>query len=158
MSRRRILVVDDDPASCELVAYFPKSLGYRVAIAADGSRALNMDLQDDIEMVILDAHMPVYDGVEVLERLRRMPLVRQIKFLALTADESASLRSEFEAAGIDGFLTKPVDLDALREHVTRLLPGLAEDEGSLSSLFRERGVDQVFDSAAFDPRAGLERN
>lgn len=150
--------MDDDPASCELVAYFLKSLGYRVAIAADGSRALNMDLDDDIDLVILDAHMPVYDGIEVLERLRQLPFVRRVRFLALTADGSASLRAEFEAAGIDGFLTKPVDLNALRDHVARLLPGLAEDEGSLSSRFRERGVDQVFDSAPFDPRRALERN
>ena len=158
MSGRRILIVDDDPASCELVAYFLKSLGYRVATAADGSRALNMDLEDDIELVILDAHMHVYDGVEVLERLREKPFVRRIKFLALSADESLSLREEVEAAGIDGFLIKPVDLTALREVVTRLIPGDAQGESHLLRMLRHQGLEHLFDSASPDPRANLERN
>ena len=158
MSGKRILIVDDDPANCELVAYFLKSLGYRVATAADGSRALNMDLEDDIELVILDAHMPIHGGPDVLEKLREKPFVRRIKFLALTADESLSLREEFERAGIDGFLTKPVDLSALRDEVMRLLPGEAQGESYLIRMMRAQGVEHVFDGAAVDPRENLERN
>jgi CheY-like chemotaxis protein len=158
VSGRRILIVDDDPASCEVVAYFLKSLGYRVATAADGTRALNMDLEDDVELVILDAHMPVHDGVEVLEMLRDRPLVTSIKFIALTADESPRLREEFEGAGIDGFLTKPVDLVALRAEVTRLLPGGSQNDSHLIRMMRAQGLDQIFDGTAIDPRANLERN
>src|SRR2546421_335633 len=64
---RRILVVDDDPASCDLVAYFLKSLGHRVAIAPDGNRALNVGSEGDIELVILDEHLPIYDGITVAD-------------------------------------------------------------------------------------------
>ena len=157
MSGKRILIVDDDPVNCELVAYFLKSLGYRVATAADGVRAVNMDLEDDIELVILDAHMPVNDGVEVLAMLREKSFVNPVKFLALTADESLSLRDEFEGAGIDGFLTKPVDLTALREEVTRLLPGGSQGESNLIRMMRAQGLDHLFDQAAIDPRANLKK-
>lgn len=135
---RRILVVDDDPASVELVTYFLKSLGYRVAAAPDGNRALNMGGDNDIELVILDVHMPLYDGVEVLSMLRERHLVRPVKVLALTADESAELRAELESGGIDAFLTKPVDLTRLREEVERLMSGQVHHDRALYQRLRER--------------------
>lgn len=152
---RRILVIDDDPASCDLVAYFLKSLGYHVAIAADGSRALNMDLDDEIELVILDMHMPVYDGAEVLAMLRERHVSRPVKFLALTADESTDARDSMSRSGADGFLTKPVDLSLLREEVSRLVPGQSQGEGALHRRVRERGVGGVLSSRRVNPRAGL---
>ena len=134
---RRILVVDDDPASCELVAYFLKSLGYNVAIAADGIRALNMDLEDDIELVILDVHMPRYDGTEVLAMLRERRSERPVKVLAVTGDVSDDTRERMGRLGADGFLTKPVHLPLLREHVSRLMPGQSQGEGALHRRMRE---------------------
>ncbi len=140
---RRILVVDDDPASSELVAYFLKSLGYNVAIAADGNRALNMNLDDEVELVILDVHMPEYDGTEVLEMLRRRHLLRPVKVLALTGDESPKVRESMDRSGVDGFLTKPVDLAVLRDEVGRLMPGLSQSEGILYRRRRQRGVSST---------------
>lgn len=133
----RILVVDDDPASCELVAYFLKSLGYRVAIAADGVRALNMDL-DGVELVILDVHMPFYSGPEVLARLRQKDGGQSVKAIALTSDESDEAHDAMTRMGIDGFLTKPVDFNALGDAVTRLAPGMPSGEGILHRRAHKR--------------------
>jgi len=121
IANSRILVVDDDPSSCELVAYSLKPLGYRVAIAADGNRALNMGMDGDIGLVILDVHMPMFDGIEILAMLRERHKMRPVKVLALTGDGSAEVRASMESKGIDGFLTKPVNLKSLREEVTRLM-------------------------------------
>jgi len=153
-SSRRILVVDDDPASYELVSYFLKSLGYNVAIAADGSRALNMDLDDDIELVILDVHLPELDGDEVLMILRKRRASKPVKVLAMTADVSDEARESMESAGADGFLTKPIDLTLLRSEVSRLMPGQAQGEGALHRRVRERGLRL---SLTTDPRANLSR-
>jgi CheY-like chemotaxis protein len=150
---RRILVVDDDPASNELVAYYLKSLGYNVAIAADGSRALNMDLGDDIELIILDVHLPQYDGDEILLMLRERHPSRPVKVLALTADESNDARESMQSAGADGFLTKPIDLDLLRDEVIRLMPGGSQVEGALHRRVRERGITPP----SLDPRVALKR-
>jgi CheY-like chemotaxis protein len=155
---RRILVVDDDPANCELVAYFLKSLGYNVAIAADGGRALNMDLGDEIELVILDVHMSGYDGPEVLAMIRRRQEARPVKVLALTGDVSSEAREEMDRGGADGFLTKPVDLDALRDEVVRLMPGLAQREGQLHRRARQRRVDPQLSSDEFETWASLRRS
>src|SRR3989442_12267384 len=120
---RRILVVDDDPASCELVAYFLKSRGYRGAIAPDGDRALNVHMENDIELVILDVHMPTHDGIQVLAMIRERHRKQPIKELALTGDESVDVRASLEREGIDGYLTKPVKLESLAGKVPRFMPG-----------------------------------
>lgn len=155
--RARILVVDDDPASCELVAYYLKSQGYHVAIAPDGDRALNMNLDDDIELVILDVHMPVYDGTKVLSLLRGRSLLRPVKVIALTGDDSPDVRESMERSGVDGFLTKPVHLETLRDEVNRLIPGQSQDEGGLHRRVRERGLEEVLSARRVNPRAGLRR-
>jgi DNA-binding response OmpR family regulator len=152
---RRILVVDDDPASRDLMAYFLKSLGYQVAMASDGGKALNMNLGDDIGLVILDVHMPGYEGPDVLAMVRGRALSRPVGVIAVTADDSTDVRGRMDGLGVDGFLTKPVDLDALREAVDRLLPGQSNVEGPLQRRVRERGVGRRLQTSSVDPRAGL---
>lgn len=139
---RRILVVDDDSASSDLVTYFLKSLGYRVAAAPDGNRALNMGTESDIELVIMDVHMPDYDGVEVLAMLRKRHRMRPVKVVALTADESREVRAALETHGIDGFLTKPVDLETLRETVDRLMAGQVQHDLGLYGRLLERRLQR----------------
>ena len=119
--RDRILVADDDPASAELLKYFLESHGFPVEIAPDGNRALEMGTSGEFQLVILDMHMPMYDGVEVLEFLRKRHVLHPIKVIAVTGDLSEDLRGELEAGGIDSFLTKPVDLQLLRAEVNRLM-------------------------------------
>ncbi|HEY0829721.1 MAG TPA: response regulator [Candidatus Dormibacteraeota bacterium] len=121
--RARILVADDDPASADLLKYFLESHGFHVETAPDGNRALEMGASGDFQLVILDIHMPMYDGVEVLELLRKRYVLHPIKAIALTGDVSDEIRGELAAGGIDSFLTKPVDLQLLRAEVERLLAG-----------------------------------
>ena len=119
----RILVADDDPPSAELLTYFLERQGYEVSTAPDGNQALELGTSGDFQLVILDVHMPMYDGVEVLELLRRRHKLHPIKVLALTGDLSEEVRKSLETSGIDGFLTKPVDLASLGKEVDRLMAG-----------------------------------
>jgi CheY-like chemotaxis protein len=116
----RILVADDDPASADLLMYFLEAKGFSVTTAPDGNQALEMGATGDFGLVILDVHMPMYDGVEVLEILRKRHILHPIKVIALTGDSSESVRKALEGGRIDAFLTKPVDLDLLRREVERL--------------------------------------
>lgn len=116
----RILVADDDPASLELITVVLQDEGYQVSNASDGNLALGMGTTGDFDLVILDIHMPMYDGVEVLQMLRKRHIRRPIKVIALTADSSDETRKALEASGVDGFLVKPVDLEMLRRAVSRL--------------------------------------
>jgi CheY-like chemotaxis protein len=116
----RILVAEDDPASAELLTYFLESKGFSVTTAPDGNQALEMGATGEFGLVILDVHMPMYDGVEVLELLRKRHILHPIKVIAVTADSSDDVRKALEGGRIDAFLTKPVDLDLLGHEVERL--------------------------------------
>lgn len=122
MKPARILVAEDDPAGAELLHYFLEGEGYSVTTVDDGNRAIEMGQSGNYELVILDMHMPVYDGVEVLQMLRRRHLLHPIKVIGLTGDLSERVRDDLEASGVDSYLTKPVELAVLREEVSRLLP------------------------------------
>ena len=95
----RILVADDDPASAELLTYFLESKGFAVSTASDGNRALEMGTSGDFDLVILDVHMPMYDGVEVLQFLRKRHILHPIKVIALTGDLSDDVRGALARGG-----------------------------------------------------------
>jgi len=119
--RCRVLVADDDPASAELLTYFLESNGFEVSTAPDGNRALEMGSSGDYQLVILDVHMPMYDGIELLQFLRKRHVLHPIKVIALTGDLSDETREALAGGGIDSFMTKPVDLGLLKDEVNRLL-------------------------------------
>lgn len=118
--RGRVLVAEDDPASAELLTYFLESHGYDVSTAPDGNRALEMGTSGEYQLVILDVHMPMYDGIELLQFLRKRHVLHPIKVIALTGDLSDETREALAGGGIDSFLTKPVDLGLLADEVNRL--------------------------------------
>src|SRR6267143_4916777 len=120
MSVARILIAEDDPASLELVQAYLESKGYEVASADDGNRALELGESGEFDLLILDVHMPLYEGVEVLQMLRKRFINHPLKVIALTADTRSGLRDKLLREGIDGSLTKPVNLAELGEEITRL--------------------------------------
>ena len=117
----RVLVADDDPASAELVLYFLQSHGFTVSTALDGNRALELGASGDYKVVILDVHMPMYDGLEVLQMLRRRHVLHPIKVIGLTGDAPEQVRLALVRNGVDSFLVKPVNLSLLRQEVDRLM-------------------------------------
>jgi CheY-like chemotaxis protein len=121
MSVPRILVAEDDPASLEMLQVYLESKGYEVGAAPDGNRALEMGASGEFDLLILDVHMPLYGGVEVLKMLRKRLLRHPIKIIALTADAGSELRDELRREGVDSYLTKPVSPALLGEMVARLL-------------------------------------
>jgi two-component system cell cycle response regulator DivK len=121
LSIARILVAEDDPASLELVQVYLESKGYEVSSASDGNRALELSESGEFDLLILDIHMPLYEGVEVLQMLRKRFIHHPIKVIALTADAGSGLRDELIREGIDSYLTKPVSLVELGGEITRLL-------------------------------------
>jgi len=121
MSPARILVAEDNEDNAELVREFLESRGYAVALAPDGNRAIAMGGSGSYDLIILDVHLPLYEGPEVLKMLRARHKLRPVKVIALTADPLPEVRRELEAAGLDGFIAKPLDLQELEREVTRVL-------------------------------------
>ncbi len=121
MSKAKILVAEDDPADLDLFQEFLESQGYEVTAASDGNRALHLGASGQFDLVILDIHMPLYDGVEVLHMLRKRFLRRPIRVMAVTADVNSKLHDQLDLESVDSYVTKPIDLTAFGDEVTRLL-------------------------------------
>ena len=121
MNGGRVLVADDDPANVELLTYFLESKGFSVSTAPDGNQAVELGTSGEFRVVILDVHMPLYDGVEILEMLRRRHVLHPIKVIALTGDLSEPVRKALAGAQVDAYMTKPVDLALLGDEVERLM-------------------------------------
>lgn len=117
----RILVADDDPANVELLTYFLRDNGFEVETVSDGNRAIDLGTSGMFQLVIVDFHMPMYDGREVVSLLRKRHVLHPVKVIALTADVSDGTRNALERAGVDSYLTKPIDLARLHEEIKRLL-------------------------------------
>ena len=103
------------------MAYFLTSHGYEVSAALDGNRAVELGATGDYALAILDVHMPTYDGIEVLQMLRRRHVLHPLKIIALTGDSTTVTRDALEDAGVDEVMTKPVDLKTLVAHVKELI-------------------------------------
>ena len=123
MSKRTILVVEDDPAALQSYGRLLRRLGHRVLLAGDCDQA-NRDLQEtgDVDLLILDNQMPAVCGLEFLATLRRAwqggrsPVV-----LLVSAFLSADLRARARLLGVSEILEKPVDPRRFLDRVRALL-------------------------------------
>ena len=108
MSRRTILVVDDDPHIRRLIfATLGDVGGFRLREASDGHEALEAAFQHRPEIVLLDYDMPRLDGVETCRRLRSDPVTAGAVIVMLTGFADAPAYARAAAAGADHFLAKP---------------------------------------------------
>jgi putative two-component system response regulator len=119
-ARHRIMVVDDDADVRNTMARMLRSFGHDVEIAADGldglaKLALNPDL------VMLDADMPGLDGFDVTSRIRNDPTWADLPIVMITGLNNRVARLRAIEAGVNDFITKPVDLAELRLRTTWLL-------------------------------------
>lgn len=115
----RLLVVEDDERMLDLLRRAFDSRGYAVQLAVDGSRALQLGLVDDFDLVVLDVMIPSPHGLEVLRSWRRAG--RTMPVLLLTARDAVTSRVEGLDGGADDYLTKPFAVVELFARVERLL-------------------------------------
>jgi len=117
----RILVVDDNAISRELIRAAFDDDGFAVDEAADGSEALARMRETVPNVVLMDIQMPVMDGYTALREIRRNPGWQHVPVVALTAYAMLEDRERAFAAGFNGYLAKPVNLTALRLQIEQLL-------------------------------------
>ena len=119
--RTRILVVDDREANRRLLTGLLESVGFEVLEAVNGVEAVEKAEAWTPHLILMDLRMPVMDGWQAIERIRRGTLGRTVKIVALTASAFEQDRLEAKEAGADDFLGKPFRMDELLETLGTLL-------------------------------------
>jgi CheY-like chemotaxis protein/HPt (histidine-containing phosphotransfer) domain-containing protein len=110
----RVLVVEDNPLNQLVAQGIVESIGYSVDIVANGAEALLAVLNTSYAAVLMDCHMPVLDGFEATQEMRRREGDgKRMPIIAMTAGAMAEDRARCVAAGMDGFVSKPVTLAAV---------------------------------------------
>ncbi len=142
--KAKILLVDDEPDILEIVSYNLKSEGYQVYTAENGEEALKKAVKKTPDLVILDVMMPVMDGIEACEKMRKVSSLNNTIITFFTArGEDYSMIAGFDA-GADDYITKPVKPRVLVSKVKSLLRRRNKKEAETSSV-RKVG-DLVIDS------------
>lgn len=118
---KTILVADDNPTSRELIAEILEAPGFHMVVAADGREAIDKIRELRPNLILLDIQMPVLDGYAVVDLIRKDPELREIPVVALTAFAMFGDREKAIQAGFDGYITKPIQIAALRTEVFALL-------------------------------------
>jgi len=119
----RILVVDDNQVNRKLAVALVKNWGFVPLVANDGREALTILAQERVDLILMDVQMPVMDGLAATRAIRGREAEsgRHIPIVALTAHAYTSDRARCVEAGMDEFITKPVDHEALHEAILELL-------------------------------------
>jgi signal transduction histidine kinase/CheY-like chemotaxis protein len=111
--RLRILIVDDNEDSAEMLARLLGRLGHETRVAYDGPEALALVDAFAPEVALLDIGLPVMDGYELARELRRRPSCRDARLYALTGYGQADDRKRAREAGFDAHFVKPIDVQAV---------------------------------------------
>jgi putative two-component system response regulator len=140
--QRRLLIVDGDEKVARLYSRLFTEDGYTVAVAPDGPTAITMIAADPPDALVLDVGLPGYDGLEMCRRLKRETATRLTPVVLLAGLEGADRRLEALEAGVDEFLTKPVDTDMLLVRVRALvrLKRYTDDLDSAASIIETLAV------------------
>ena len=120
----RVLVAEDNEVNRMVMEAILSGLGHAVAFAEDGEQAVSLASGEHWDIVLMDLHMPHMDGLEATQAIRALPHAQrsQVPIVALTADIFPETRERCEAAGVQDFLTKPVDTAELAACLQRLVP------------------------------------
>jgi signal transduction histidine kinase/DNA-binding response OmpR family regulator len=132
-SRFRVLVVDDNPVNQMVCAHLLRNFAAVVSNAANGVEALAALRRSDFDVVLMDCQMPEMDGYEATRQLRRFEPThpnRDIPVIAVTANALATDREKCRAAGMNTYLSKPIDRVQLEQALTSVLAAARPPHGT----------------------------
>jgi two-component system cell cycle response regulator DivK len=121
MDTTTILYIEDNIDNRTLVRRVLQIEGYRVMEAESGFKAFEILRSEIPDLVLMDINLPDMDGYEITTRLKQMPSLARVPVIAMTANVMKGDREKTLAAGCDGYISKPIDIDTLPGQIARFL-------------------------------------
>ncbi len=149
----RILIVEDEAALVTLLRYNLEREGFEVSEAMDGEEALLRAQEDKPDLVVLDWMLPLMSGIEVCRRLRRMPELRSVPIVILTARGEEADKVRGLEGGADDYITKPFSPVELIARIRALLRRAQPDLTSETLIFADLSMDLAAHKVRRDGRA-----
>ena len=152
MAGKRVLVVDDDVKTVELVKLYLKRDGYQVLTAYDGVEALHLARESSPDLIVLDLMLPDIDGLEICRILRHESDVPIIMLTARTTDQDKLIGL---GLGADDYVTKPFSPKVIAARVRAVLRRLPGERGPEQIKRDELSINFVFYNPKYDLYEGL---
>lgn len=124
-SQRRILVVEDDAYSRDLMVSILSFHGYDTFRATNGRQALEVAQEHTPDLIIMDISMPIQNGLDAARELKRDPRTQHIPIIAMSAYDARQDQQDAMRAGCVAFLTKPLEIFRLKERIEAIFLTMA---------------------------------
>ena len=117
----RILVAEDNPTNKLILKVMLTKAGCSVTTVENGQEALEATVKDRYDLVLMDGEMPVMDGLEATKEIRKIFDMTTLPIIGVTAHAMKEDREKFLNAGMNGYLTKPIQKEGLYTEILRCL-------------------------------------
>ncbi len=119
--QKRILLVEDDPSTIDVMQHELEFLGYEVTVAKNGVEGVEMAISELPDLIVMDIRMPKMDGLRATSLIRDNPKTKSIPILAATVNALPGDREKCLEAGCDGYIAKPFTHRELGAAIKKLL-------------------------------------
>ena len=117
----KILIVDDEPDIVQTLQDRLEMNGYHIITACNGKEGFEKTLQEKPDIILLDVIMPVMDGFEMLEALRKHPEVGDCPVIMVTARSQTQDITQAKGGGVEDYIVKPFNLSELLEKIENIV-------------------------------------
>jgi CheY-like chemotaxis protein len=121
ISEWRVMVVEDEDDSADLLSQLLRFHGAQVLVARNGVECLLQVEAFRPTIIIMDLAMPQLDGWQTMKQLRQNPDLAATRIVAVTAFDSVQVARDIETYGFDAYFPKPIDFSRFIDHLTRLI-------------------------------------
>jgi two-component system sensor histidine kinase/response regulator len=149
----RVLLVEDNDLNQEVATELLRDIGLQVDLAEDGAVAVSKAMTERYDLVLMDMQMPVMDGLTATRQIRKLPQCADLPVIAMTANALVGYRDRCLEAGMNDYITKPIEPGLLRE---TLLRWITPRGGTGSPLLSPIAADEMPLEAVLEAIPGLD--
>ena len=142
----RVLIIDDNETSLEILKSYLENFGLKVKTACSGKDAINIleESSEPFNLMLIDYNMPEMDGFETMEKLKNNPNIPPVStVIMVTAYHSDEISDKAESAGLKGFLSKPVNQSVLYDTIVEALGKMPQHEKKIHHAKKQTVADEI---------------